>query len=94
LNGARIGATVDIRTMGALQADAFAAGGSVRAIYNDLADYDPSASNQHADGHIAAVAAVRPRRERRRANGSPWSASILWLRSPDAARLQQVLVNS
>ena len=45
LNGASIGATVDIRTVKPLDGDPFTAGGSLRTIYNDLADdYGPSAS--------------------------------------------------
>ena len=45
LNGASIGATVDIRTLRPLNGQAFATGGSLRTVYNDLADdYSPSAS--------------------------------------------------
>jgi len=45
LNGASIGATVDIRTAKPLDAAAFVAAGSLRTVYNDLADdYGPAAS--------------------------------------------------
>jgi iron complex outermembrane receptor protein len=68
LNGASIGATVDIRTVRPLDADAFAAGGSARAIYNDLADdYGPAASglvsfhNDARDFGVSLVASYEKR---------------------------------
>jgi iron complex outermembrane recepter protein len=68
LNGASIGATVDIRTVRPLEADEFAAGGSVRTIYNDLADdYGPSASgllsfhNDARDFGVSLVASYEKR---------------------------------
>jgi iron complex outermembrane recepter protein len=45
LNGASIGATVDIRTVRPLDGEPLVIGGSLRSIYDDLADeYSPSAS--------------------------------------------------
>ncbi|WP_129777044.1 TonB-dependent receptor [Peristeroidobacter soli] len=68
LNGASIGATVDIRTVRPLEGDGFSAGGQLRTIYNDLADdFGPSASgllsfhNDAGDFGVALVASYEKR---------------------------------
>src|SRR5687768_8308995 len=68
LNGASIGATVDIRTVKPLEGSPFVAGGQLRTNYNDLADdYGPSASgllsfrNDAGDFGVSLVASYEKR---------------------------------